>query len=287
MSQHGPPLNLEFYVDPAEDSITSASAERLSSMESVSVSGDDGSEEGNDHDEHYAPTLPDHIPAEPILPRSVSPAQFGRRLYGGRSTPAPSRYRYQPSTTGSSSYFTGTDAADHHPWHRTQSFVAVDPFHPSVAQSLVNLAYGHVPESTAFTSLNSRPPTPTPPPPYQSTAIQPLVPSTSKYIFAFLLDTLPRQIYLHVLLTLPSLYFSRVARIFEDAELSMPDIKKMAVVTASQWKDPSNVTNANWNFEPSNGSPHFSHLKTSWEHFIDSLNREWKTLNLVSVLLLS
>ncbi|KAJ6615543.1 hypothetical protein B0H10DRAFT_65422 [Mycena sp. CBHHK59/15] len=44
---------------------------------------------------------------------------------------------------------------------------------------------------------------------------------------AFVTDTLLRQIYLHMLLRLPSLYFSRVARIFEDAEVSRPDIERM------------------------------------------------------------
>ncbi|KAF8999376.1 hypothetical protein BDQ17DRAFT_1543604 [Cyathus striatus] len=33
-------------------------------------------------------------------------------------------------------------------------------------------------------------------------------------------DTLPRQVYLHLLLRLPAMYFSRVARIFEDAEVT-------------------------------------------------------------------
>jgi len=32
----------------------------------------------------------------------------------------------------------------------------------------------------------------------------------------------------------PSLYFSRVARIFEEADLTLPEIKKMALETASQ-----------------------------------------------------
>ncbi|KAF9456674.1 hypothetical protein BDZ94DRAFT_1275128 [Collybia nuda] len=97
-----------------------------------------------------------------------------------------------------------------------------------------------------------------------------------------------RQIYLHFQLRLPALYFSRVARVFEDAELSMPDIRRMAVSAANQWKEKStSIVNSNWDFEPSIISPPFSNLKTSWEGFIDSLMREWKTLNIVSVLLLS
>jgi len=104
-----------------------------------------------------------------------------------------------------------------------------------------------------------------------------------------LLNTIPRQLYLHILLRLPFLYFSRVALIFEDAELSMPDIKKMAIASADQWKDrPHGAQQAiAWNIEPSSVSPALANFKLSWEGFIDSLMREWKTLNLVSVLLLS
>ena len=45
---------------------------------------------------------------------------------------------------------------------------------------------------------------------------------------------MPREVYLYVLLCLPSLYFSRVARIFEEADLTLPEIKKMVLETASQ-----------------------------------------------------
>ncbi|TFK37837.1 hypothetical protein BDQ12DRAFT_749662 [Crucibulum laeve] len=100
--------------------------------------------------------------------------------------------------------------------------------------------------------------------------------STKAYVFAFLFDVMPRQIYLHFLLCLPYLYFSRVKKIFEEAELSMPEIKKIALeVTASQALENHNAY-----------SSHL-HLKASWESFIDSLMRDWKTLNIISVLLLS
>ncbi|KAL1750051.1 hypothetical protein FB107DRAFT_280017, partial [Schizophyllum commune] len=42
-----------------------------------------------------------------------------------------------------------------------------------------------------------------------------------------LLDAAPRVLYLYFLLRLPSLYFSRVARIFQDAKVSRPDIERM------------------------------------------------------------
>ena len=48
------------------------------------------------------------------------------------------------------------------------------------------------------------------------------------YVAAFALDTLPRQLYLHFLFRLPSIYFSRVSRIFEEAEMSLPEIKRVS-----------------------------------------------------------
>lgn len=154
----------------------------------------------------------------------------------------------------------------------------------------------------------------------------------------FLSDTLPRQVYLNLLLRLPAMYFSRVARIFEDAEVSRPDIQRMidasgggsAFMTSAS--EPVNAgTDSNdvrgtpvyppgtlspsmaagigltahigaaatassvvhmplplpdeWT--PSLVSPALIRFKHSWEAFIDSLLREWKTLNVVSALLLS
>ncbi|KAJ7036527.1 hypothetical protein C8F04DRAFT_953769 [Mycena alexandri] len=106
----------------------------------------------------------------------------------------------------------------------------------------------------------------------------------------FLFDFTPRQVYLHVLLRIPSLYFSRVTRIFEDARLSLPDIKRMARANADQW----NTTNPQPFPSIFTTSPDqmplpqsLLHFRASWEGFIDSLMREWKTLNIVSVLLMS
>ncbi|KNZ78097.1 hypothetical protein J132_02288 [Termitomyces sp. J132] len=60
----------------------------------------------------------------------------------------------------------------------------------------------------------------------------------------------------------------------------MPDIKKMAIDSANKCQDPLWFPSA-YGFQP------VMRLKASWEQFIDSLTKEWKTLNLVSVLLLS
>ncbi|KAG1776078.1 hypothetical protein EV702DRAFT_1198692 [Suillus placidus] len=116
----------------------------------------------------------------------------------------------------------------------------------------------------------------------------------------FLMDTLPRQIYLHLLLRLPSLYFSRIARIYEDAELSRPDIQRLIDACAPQLQNrASSPVPPGVHYHPqpalpladewtsANVSPALIRFKQSWEAFVDSLLREWKTLNLVSALLLS
>ncbi|KAK2459320.1 hypothetical protein APHAL10511_008675 [Amanita phalloides] len=142
-------------------------------------------------------------------------------------------------------------------------------------------------------------------------------------------DTLPRTVYLNFLLHLPVLYFSRVARIFEDAEVSKPDIQRMIEAgggvgtgffswpsssegqlglgmgsgmggrspggpplspgAASGIGISSHVGNApaSMDWAAPLVPPALMRFKVSWEMFIDSLMREWKTLNLISALLLS
>lgn len=139
----------------------------------------------------------------------------------------------------------------------------------------------------------------------------------------FLMDSLPRIIYLYALLQIPAMYFSRVARIFEDADVSRPDIQRMidACSRPGYHLPLSSSVNVNTNASrhpTSTGigimghvgaaalvsdvdipltaaedwtapfvSPALVRFKHSWEAFIDSLLREWKTLNVVSALLLS
>jgi len=107
---------------------------------------------------------------------------------------------------------------------------------------------------------------------------------------AFLLDTVPRQVYLHLHLRLPYLYYSRVTRIFEEAEMSVPTIIK-GILQASAEKD-ADVIQRQFQqravpLEPPSENAAYTRLKDTWESFIDSLVKEWKTLNIISVLLLS
>jgi len=106
------------------------------------------------------------------------------------------------------------------------------------------------------------------------------------------MDTLPRQIYLHLLLRLPSLYFSRIARVYEDAELSRPDIQRLIDACAPQMRSTAIPPGVHFHPQPAlpladewttaHVSPALIRFKLSWEAFIKSLLREWKTFNLVS-----
>ena len=158
----------------------------------------------------------------------------------------------------------------------------------------------------------------------------------------FIVDTLPRQLYLNFLLYLPAMYFSRVARIFEDAEVSKPEIQRMidcggsgpgmmttqfgnsGLPTTGTWEPnilaqstPAHIPISSFP-SPAPGvratgaisgsprgvtaptplllldewtaplvSPALIRFRHSWEAFVDSLMREWKTLNVISALLAS
>ncbi|KAK7459515.1 hypothetical protein VKT23_009498 [Stygiomarasmius scandens] len=225
------------------------------------------------------------------------------------------------------------------------------PF-PSLSQTTQQLETGTVPQSTTSPDSNV-------------SASSPLTSS----------DKLSALIYLHLLLRLPSMYFSRVSRIFEDVEVSKPDIQRMVDTCrgGSRFMAHGNANTNNINTHhpntnihtnrpnsrtdrPANSNlassftaanlaaagisiaspfggtqglpqthththtqthlspaaaasvvdidsvpmlplpeewtnqlvlPALMRFKLSWEAFVDSLMREWKTLNVVSALLLS
>jgi hypothetical protein len=97
--------------------------------------------------------------------------------------------------------------------------------------------------------------------------------------FVLIFITIPFQTYLFLLLRLPSLYFSRVSRLFEDANLSLPDIQRMAVINGDSM--------ASWRPEVTDLPPRLRQFNMSWEGFIDALLQEWKTQNVISALMLS
>lgn len=67
--------------------------------------------------------------------------------------------------------------------------------------------------------------------------------------------------------------------------MSLPEIKKMALETASQGL--THEYEMEMAFESSSVPPVYKRLTSTWEFFIDSVMREWKTFNIISVLLLS
>jgi hypothetical protein len=121
------------------------------------------------------------------------------------------------------------------------------------------------------------------------------------------------QLYVYLLLRLPSFYLYRLARVFQDLEMSEPEIRRMAVAKAEEWKknekdhggrrrshrSPGSMPMTLLQFGQSGGwptqaamnessvSPALMRFKDSWESFIDSMLREWKTLNVVTALMLS
>lgn len=116
--------------------------------------------------------------------------------------------------------------------------------------------------------------------------------SRTKYILVFIFQSIPQQIYLHFLLRLPSIYFSRVTKVFEDAELCIADIEEMAVRRMDEWhlnvKGGGNIpSSALWDQARVQVSPALQQFKSSWEDFVDSLIEEWKVLNVISALLAS
>lgn len=105
-------------------------------------------------------------------------------------------------------------------------------------------------------------------------------PSEKTSVWDLFAKYFPARAYLYVLLGLPGLYFSRVATIFEDANLSTEKMKLMILNNEGAKIQPDL-------FSLRERDPAFKRLTKSWKHFIDTVIREWKTLNLISVLLLS
>ncbi|KAH9853279.1 hypothetical protein C2E23DRAFT_728784 [Lenzites betulinus] len=121
----------------------------------------------------------------------------------------------------------------------------------------------------------------------------------------FFADSMPRQMYLSFLLWLPALYWHRVARVFEDAEVSKPEIQRLIDACGDFTHDPYVDAAIATGFATPTGykspalagmpfpeewtppvvSPSLARFKSSWELFVDTLMREWKTFNLVSALL--
>lgn len=82
-------------------------------------------------------------------------------------------------------------------------------------------------------------------------------------------DMIFRQVYRHILLRIPSMYFSRVSRVFRTARISDKDIQDMRGTGELD------------------ATPQLVRFRDLWVEFIDQLIKEWKTLNIIAALLLS
>ena len=114
--------------------------------------------------------------------------------------------------------------------HSDEPFIPVDPFKVKMQMSICGIGINnHDLEAGEGSSSSDA---------YDCEDLVPM--SAIRTFFAdaghFLGDTLPREIYLNLLLRLPAMYFSRVARIFEDADVSRPDIQRMIDNSGGSWR---------------------------------------------------
>ncbi|TFK67679.1 hypothetical protein BDN72DRAFT_879516 [Pluteus cervinus] len=111
-------------------------------------------------------------------------------------------------------------------------------------------------------------------------------PTTANYITAFFIDVVFRQIYWHLLLRVPEVYWSRVLRILQDADIPIHEVASVVSQARSVQSSASSSRYTLPMIHAKDCSERFAQLNLSWEHFLDSAMREWKIMNLVSVLLL-
>ncbi|KAI6096726.1 hypothetical protein F5141DRAFT_560834 [Pisolithus sp. B1] len=118
----------------------------------------------------------------------------------------------------------------------------------------------------------------------------------------FLTNTLLRQAYLLLLLGLPCSYSSTIASLFKDANVSPLDVdgslqagnctrdrhaRMSPILGTNSVRDHDHGLSLSEDRTTTNGGPALVRFGRLWMLFIDSLLREWETLNIVSALLLS
>jgi hypothetical protein len=110
--------------------------------------------------------------------------------------------------------------------------------------------------------------------------------SVIKIALTVIFEKFPQQLYMAMLLHLPALYFTRVSRILEDAELTMHKVRQLYkpaqhTAVAEPTSDEERAK------EKEEELLSVAHFRMMWGLFVDSIVREWKTLNIISALLLS
>lgn len=112
-------------------------------------------------------------------------------------------------------------------------------------------------------------------------------------VWTLLTDTLPRQMYLYFLLRLPALYCSRVDRLSRDAHLVLRELLDTAVQASSEGEKDFQGRMSDFGLDPApelsstSLPPAYQKLANRWGIFIENLVKEWKTMNIVSALLVS
>ncbi|KAH6916440.1 hypothetical protein BKA70DRAFT_1255789 [Coprinopsis sp. MPI-PUGE-AT-0042] len=248
-----------------------------------------------------------HLPAASPPPFPAS-WYHGPNEHGSGPSRRPTRY---PSTQSASGYYGANEHGAGRHQHVTfthppmDGYIALSPFHHDS-----NRRNDGIPPGTTYDDIDAGPPVQGP---AQHSSPAPMPPSPpilnqhgpgpqphpvnsrpglrpKRNLCSIALDLtsgIPKEIYTFLLLRLPALYFSRVARIFEEADMTLGEIKKMVLDSAA-----SNVQtrafDAVWYLpKPQQMPPAYDGLTNTWEAFIDSVMREWKTFNIISVLLLS
>jgi hypothetical protein len=129
------------------------------------------------------------------------------------------------------------------------------------------------------------------------------VPTWARASFVLAAYTAPKEVYWAILLRIPPLYHSRVQRLLRDVNMGRDDIEAM-VMEAMEMEQGLGLGESDKMFmleqgmlsrelvdAQKTGMPPpplaYINLRDSWKTFLDSLIREWKTLNMISVLLLS
>ncbi|KAF6761912.1 hypothetical protein DFP72DRAFT_591265 [Ephemerocybe angulata] len=94
-------------------------------------------------------------------------------------------------------------------------------------------------------------------------------------------NSLPLRLYNYSMLGLPHLYFARIAVFFEySQQLNLAEMEALIQAGRGAARDPSYLISKA-------DSKEYERFKVSWAGLIDTFLKEWKILNLVSVLLLS
>ncbi|KAI6027094.1 hypothetical protein EDC04DRAFT_3116108 [Pisolithus marmoratus] len=193
----------------------------------------------------------------------------------------------------------GTPRLKHHSLKRERkaSFVPVDPFSRRLRRSSEynspDIEHGLPHPAAGEESLFQRPTNP-----------KDYIRKHAQRASHFLTHTLLAQVYLHLMLTVPSLYFWKVVGVFQDADASQPDIDSWlrARETSNHTRDRHarmspipqtiNIRHHDHGLPLSKDStenicPALVKFQNLWESFTKSLLRDWKALNFASALLLS